>query len=238
MGKLACTDRNHFSLTSVNGHYMIVANTKGKDLWRSMKTFNRKELLSIPNLMGYFRILLIPVFCILYLGADSMADYYLAAGVVLLSTLTDFLDGKVARRFNMITEFGKFLDPVADKLTHAAIALCLAVRFVPMRYLVVLMVVKEGFMAVMGMVNLRHGRKLNGAKWFGKVCTASLFIVLGILVLFPQIPEVAASVLIYLEMAVMALTLLLYLPEFYRMRQSWGNHGKEDSDEEDSAAGR
>ena len=79
--------------------------------------------------MGYFRILLIPVFCIVYLRADSIQEEYQAAAILLISTITDFLDGKVARHFNMITEFGKFLDPVADKLTHAAVAVCLAFRY-------------------------------------------------------------------------------------------------------------
>ena len=141
-----------------------------------MKKFKKKELLSVPNCMGYFRILLIPVFCVVYLRADTPGEKYLAAAILLISTVTDFLDGKIARHFHMITEFGKFLDPVADKLTHAAVALCLAFHYPLMRWLIFLMVIKEGFMAVMGAWNLKHGQKLNGAKWFGKVCTATLFL--------------------------------------------------------------
>lgn len=94
-----------------------------------MKKFKKKELLSVPNCMGYFRILLIPVFCVVYLRADTPGEKYLAAAILLISTVTDFLDGKIARHFHMITEFGKFLDPVADKLTHAAVALCLAFHY-------------------------------------------------------------------------------------------------------------
>ena len=88
-----------------------------------MKPFNTKERFSIPNLMGYFRLLLIPVFCYLYLAKEA---YHWAAGVVLLSSLTDLFDGMIARKFNMITNLGKALDPIADKLTHGALALCLA----------------------------------------------------------------------------------------------------------------
>nr|WP_317281942.1 CDP-alcohol phosphatidyltransferase family protein [uncultured Sellimonas sp.] len=188
-----------------------------------MKKFTKKELFSVPNCMGYFRILLIPVFCTIYLRADSLQDYYLAAGVLLVSTITDFLDGKVARHFHMITEFGKFLDPAADKLTHAAVALCLMFRYELMKALVILMVVKEGFMIVMGIINLRHGKKLNGAKWFGKVCTATLFILLVLLVFWPQIPMSAANILIALEMMIMLVTLILYIPEFYKMHKNWKN---------------
>ena len=84
-----------------------------------MKPFNTKERFSIPNLMGYFRLLLIPVFCYLYLAKEA---YHWAAGVVLLSSLTDLFDGRIARKFNMITNLGKALDPIADKLTHGALS--------------------------------------------------------------------------------------------------------------------
>lgn len=186
-----------------------------------MKKIKKEELYSIPNCMGYFRILLIPVFCWIYLRAERPGDYYLAAGIILLSYITDFLDGQVARRFHMITEFGKFLDPVADKLTHGAVALCLVFRYEKMIYLFLLMLLKEGFMAVMGIINLRHGRKLDGAKWFGKVCTGSLFVLLFLLVCWPAISGVWADRLISLEILIMALTLILYIPEFYRMIRSW-----------------
>ena len=91
-----------------------------------MKRFSKKEIFSIPNLMGYFRILMIPVFCYLYIGKQR---YLAASAAVLLSSLTDLFDGKIARKFNMVTELGKLLDPVADKLTHGALALCLALRY-------------------------------------------------------------------------------------------------------------
>ncbi len=81
-----------------------------------MKRFSKKEIFSIPNLMGYFRILLIPVFCYLYITAETEREYLYAALVVLLSSLTDLFDGKIARRFHMVTELGKALDPIADKL--------------------------------------------------------------------------------------------------------------------------
>ena len=180
-------------------------------------TIRTKELFTIPNLMGYFRILLIPFFCVIYLNADSVKDYYLAAGLVLVSTITDLFDGKVARKFNMVTELGKFVDPFADKLTHGAVALCLCTRYKRMIWLVALMAIKEGFMAVMGLINLRHGKKLDGAKWYGKICTATLFVVLGVLVFMPKISGRIADVLILGEMVIMAIVLVLYAFEFRKM---------------------
>ena len=109
-----------------------------------MKHLSKKELFSIPNLMGYFRLVMIPVFVWLYLHAVTDADYYRAALVMGISSITDMFDGMVARKFNMITEFGKFLDPLADKLTHGAILLCLLSRYPLILLLVVLFVAKEG----------------------------------------------------------------------------------------------
>lgn len=182
-----------------------------------MKHFSKKELLSIPNLMGYFRLLMIPVFVWLYLNAVTDADYYRAALVMGVSSITDMFDGMVARKFNMITEFGKFLDPLADKLTHGAILLCLLSRYPLILLLLVLFVIKEGFMLVMGAIKLRKGKKLNGAMWFGKCCTALLFVVLFIFLLFPHLPLAAVNGLIYLCAVVMGATLILYIRVFREM---------------------
>ena len=134
-----------------------------------MKRFNKKDLFTIPNIISYVRILLIPVFCWLYITAETRADYLWATGVVLFSSLTDLFDGMIARKCNMVTELGKVLDPVADKLTHAAMAICLAVRYPFMWALIALMAVKEGYMAVMGVRFLKKGKMLDGAMWYGKV---------------------------------------------------------------------
>lgn len=178
---------------------------------------SKKELLSIPNLLGYFRLAMIPVFAWLYLNADSETDYYRAALVMGLSSITDMFDGMIARRFNMITEFGKLLDPVADKLTHGAILLCLFSRYPLILLLLVLFVLKEGFMLIMGVIKLRSGKKLDGAKWFGKCCTALLFLVLFLLLLFPGMPLPAVNTLILLCAAVMGLTLVMYISVFRKM---------------------
>ena len=133
-----------------------------------------QELLNIPNILTYFRFLFIPVFIWQYLHEN----YWLAGLALGLSALTDLLDGKIARKFDMITEIGILLDPVADKLTEAAVLLCLALRFPLLWAVLAICLCKEGFMAVAGAVMLRRKKKLGGAMWFGKVCTAVLYAVL------------------------------------------------------------
>lgn len=176
--------------------------------------FTKKEIFSIPNMMGYFRILLLPFIVWRFLEED----YITAAVLIAVSGLTDLLDGKVARKFNMVTELGKMLDPVADKLTLGTLILCLAVNHELIRYVAVLYVIKEGFMGIMGLLLLaKKGKKLDGAMWFGKVCTAVSYGVMLLIFLFPDMPEKPAIALILLCASVMAFTLGSYIPVFIRM---------------------
>lgn len=181
---------------------------------------SKKEAFSIPNIMGYFRIILIPVFLYVYYNATSVEDYYVAAGIVCISGITDFLDGFIARKFNMITEWGKFIDPLADKLTQAALVFALSFKYKLMWYLVGLFIVKEGFMAIMGIIMLRKGKKLDGAKWFGKLCTAILYIVMFMLMLFQKMNNDNANFLILVCGLFMLMSFILYMPVFYKMHKS------------------
>lgn len=178
----------------------------------------KSDLWTIPNLMGYFRILLIPVFAWLYLKAQTTEQFLAAAAVIGISGLTDLFDGKVARHFNMVTELGKLLDPVADKATFGVILICIAVRHPWTIFLVVLFLLKEGFMAVMGILLLKkNGRKLDGAMWFGKVCTAVLYVIIFLILLLPGLPAEVVTGLVIIGAAVMAVTWGLYIPVFYQM---------------------
>ena len=103
----------------------------------------KKELFSIPNLMGYFRIIMIPVFLVLYYQAKTPNDYAKAFILLAISMLTDFFDGKIARKFHMETELGKALDPIADKLTQFALAIATTLRYPLMMVLVVFFFLKE-----------------------------------------------------------------------------------------------
>lgn len=187
-----------------------------------MKRFNKKDIFTIPNIIGYIRILLIPVFCWIYITAQTSEDYLLAAGIVLFSSFTDLFDGMIARKFNQVTELGKVLDPVADKLTHGALAICLATRYPLMWVLIVLMILKEGYMAVMGLHFLKKDKMLNGAMWFGKICTATLFAGLCCLFFCYRMSVRTANTLICIMMVVMAVTLCMYIPVFRRMEKETG----------------
>ena len=147
----------------------------------------KKEILTIPNLLSMFRLLLIPVYIVLYLKAREPADYFLAAAILAVSCLTDLIDGKIARQFNLITTVGKILDPLADKATQFSLILCLALKYPVLWYLVVLFVIKESFMLIAGGIRLKKGKVLKGALLSGKICTTVLFVSLILMVLLPNL---------------------------------------------------
>jgi cardiolipin synthase len=155
----------------------------------------KKEIWSIPNLLSLFRLFLIPVYLSLYLRADSPGAYTAAAVVLALSCLTDLLDGKIARRFNMVTNLGKVLDPLADKLTQLVMIICLSLRHKVMRYLLILFLIKEFFQFFAMIAAMRHGKGLNGALMSGKISTTVLFTSLIILVLMPDLPQSWVSII-------------------------------------------
>lgn len=160
-----------------------------------MKKWWGSEYLSIPNLLGYVRILLIPVYLFLYFRAETKPEYLAAALVIGISGITDCLDGKIARKCNMVTAFGKILDPVADKLTQGALVLSLTFRYPLMSYVLALFAVKELYMAVMGAYMLRKERQPDGAMWCGKVCTTVLYAAMFVLILLPDIGIMTANML-------------------------------------------
>ena len=181
--------------------------------------FSRKDLWSIPNILCYIRFLLIPAFVVLYIKADGPKQYLQAAAVVLVSGLTDFFDGFIARKFNMITELGKLIDPLADKLTQAALIFVLVVKIRWMFLLLILFIIMQLFLLVAGLVMLKKGKKLNGAKWFGKVSTMVFYAVMLVLVAVPNLPVSTANVLMLVCGFFLLLSFLLYIKEYVDMYQ-------------------
>ena len=165
----------------------------------------KKDLFTIPNLLSLFRLVLIPVYIVIYLNADDATDYYIAAGILAVSCLTDLIDGKIARHFNMISNTGKILDPLADKATQFTLIVCLTITYPVLLILVGLFVIKEGFQLIAGFMILRKGKILSGALMSGKISTTVLFISLILMVMIPEMSNTA----IYIITGVNCVTMLI-----------------------------
>ncbi len=188
-----------------------------------MKLFNkfsRKDLIKIPNILCYIRFILIPVFIMLYIKANSPQEYLRAATVVFISGATDFFDGFIARHFDMVTEFGKLIDPLADKLTQASLIFVLFVKFKWMFLLLILFVIMQLFLFVAGLVMLKKGKKLNGAKWFGKISTAVFYAVMLVLIAVPTLSIMVINLLIMICGVFLLLSFLMYIKEYIDLYQS------------------
>lgn len=175
----------------------------------------RKEILTIPNLLSLFRLILIPVYIVVYLNADSLLDHYIAAGILAVSCLTDLIDGKVARHFNMISTVGKILDPLADKATQLTLIICLSMEYPLLWYLVGLFIIKESFQLIAGSINLRKGKMLKGALLSGKICTAVLFISLILMVMIPSLPDNALYIITLVDAIFMLIAFGNYLFTYF-----------------------
>lgn len=161
----------------------------------------KKEVFTIPNMLSLIRLILIPVYVMIYLEADSNKDYYLAAAILAVSCLTDLVDGKIARHFNMISNLGKILDPLADKLTQFTLLICLLSRYSILWVIVPLFVIKELFQLVAGGLSIRKGKMLKGAQMTGKICTTVLFISLIVMVMIPTLSMTAVNIITFIDLS-------------------------------------
>lgn len=143
------------------------------------------RVLTVPNALSALRIALVPVFLVLVLLEYDLAAFL----VIVVSSLSDFLDGIIARRFGQITKLGQLLDPAADRLFIFAAVIALAVRDVVPWWVVVVIVGRDVFLAVLGLVLAQHGYGPLPVHHLGKVATFALFYALPILVLGEAFPE-------------------------------------------------
>lgn len=175
----------------------------------------KKEIFTIPNLLSLFRLVLIPIYVVIYLNARNSTDYYVAAGILAVSCLTDLIDGKIARHFNMISSLGKILDPLADKATQFTLIICLAIKYNVLLYLVGLFVLKESFQLIAGGINLRKGKMLKGALYSGKICTTILFVSLILMVMLPNLSEKTVVVITIVDAIFMLIAFSDYVVAYF-----------------------
>lgn len=185
---------------------------------------------TVPNWLSFARIIMVPIFAYLFIKGQILWAVF----VLFLSGLSDFFDGKIARRFNQISDLGKVLDPVADKMTEITIAVLLFITFRSssvelvrtFSWIFLIFIIKELIMVVFGGIMLLLGLRPSAAVIYGKVAT---FVFYGVMILmFAFAPDVGAfrnvwtipDVMLVILVAVSALLTVIaftsYLPGVYR----------------------
>lgn len=173
------------------------------------ESFSRyeKKILTIPNILSFFRICLLPVIVWLY----SIEHNYIGAGyILLLSGITDMADGFIARHFHMISNLGKILDPIADKLTQGVMLVCLVLRFPLMIVPFILLIGKEIYMSVSGILLIQKTGIVSGAEWHGKAATCFLYGMMILHVFWYKIIPVVSIVSIIICTLMIGISFVLY----------------------------
>ena len=212
-----------------------------------------KDWKTIPNLLSFIRILLIPVFAVLFYKGYN----YAALVVLAVSGLSDLFDGKIARRFNQVSDLGKILDPIADKLTIATVAVIMFLRFHgsadhivrAFSWVFLLFILKDVVMLLGGAFMLSRGMRPGAAEIFGKAATMAFYLVMVLIMIFG--PDVGAMkniwvlpnwLMIPLVVIAVIMTFLAfasYMPSIYDQfsrHYHWGKYKDGDPDEKTEEA--
>lgn len=153
----------------------------------------QKKIITIPNILSFFRLCLIPMIVWLYCFKK---DYFWTTFTLVLSGVTDIVDGIIARKFDMVSDFGKAFDPVADKLTQIVTLLCLVTRFPLMLIPLVILTIKEIVAATLNVVTIKRTGKVMGAVWHGKLNTVLLYGMMILHLIWYTIPPVVSNIMI------------------------------------------
>lgn len=167
--------------------------------------------MNLPNKLTVLRILLIPFF-LLFLMTDLAGDYskWIALGFFIIASLTDFFDGFLARKYQLITNFGKFMDPLADKLLVCSAMICFVELGRMPSWIVVVIIAREFIISGFRLVAAEQGRVI-AAGWWGKVKTFVTMIMEIVMIINMEELQLVADILMYASLALTIISLIDYL---------------------------
>ena len=177
-----------------------------------------KSTFTIPNIISLFRILLITPFVVFFLNRD----YIVAAVILVVSGISDFLDGVIARRFHQESELGKILDPLADKLTLIAVGVCLIFIEPFVLPLMIIMVTKDLLMLVGGSIVIKQGVIPPKSKWYGKLSTVLFYVTVSLIVvmkIFNYVNRPLSIILLAVTAFMMLFSLVNYIGMYIQIQK-------------------
>ncbi|MBQ4349208.1 MAG: CDP-alcohol phosphatidyltransferase family protein [Clostridia bacterium] len=197
---------------------------------------------TIPNLLSLIRILLIPVFAVLFYNDEKIW----AVVVLALSGLSDTFDGQIARRFNQVSALGKVLDPVADKLTQITIAIMLLIDFrsaenamiQAFSWVFLVFLIKEAIMIIGGLIMLLLNIRPGAAEFWGKAATLVFYVGMVLIIAFGpevgalnalvgfELPAVVTGIIVVVSAIMTIAAFLSYMPETFRQFKEYFDNKK------------
>ena len=169
--------------------------------------------MNLPNKLTIFRVILIPFFVVFLLLDPSNQTYrYIADAIFIIASLTDMLDGKIARKYNLVTNFGKFMDPLADKLLVSAAMICLIATGQLAAWIVIVIISREFIISGFRLIASDNGI-VTAASYWGKFKTVFQMLMIIVLIANIQMPffTVLGTILIYVALVLTIVSLIDYI---------------------------
>ena len=168
--------------------------------------------MNLPNKLTILRVIMIPFFvaALLYDGGANQNMRYVAAALFIIASLTDMLDGKIARKYNLVTNFGKFMDPLADKLLVCSALICMIeLRELP-AWMVIIIISREFIISGFRLVASDNGVVIAASYW-GKFKTT--FQMIGVVLLIFNIPVLSTltTIIVWIALALTVISLVDYI---------------------------
>ena len=168
--------------------------------------------MNLPNKLTILRTIMIPVFLIfLYIPGLGMTGDVLAAAIFVLASFTDLLDGKIARKYNLVTNFGKFMDPLADKLLVCSAMICMIPLGKLQAWFVIIIIAREFIISGFRLVAADNGIVIAASYW-GKFKTVSqMFMIIVLIADLGGVFDIVGTVLIWLSLILTVVSLIDYI---------------------------
>lgn len=166
--------------------------------------------MNLPNKLTMFRVILIPLFVVFMLVDITAYDKWIALAVFIIASLTDLLDGKIARKYNLVTNFGKFMDPLADKLLVCSALICLvALERIP-AWIVIIIIAREFIISGFRTLAADNGVVIAASYW-GKFKTTFQMVMICLMIADIEALLIVTSVVMWIALALTVISLIDYL---------------------------
>lgn len=166
--------------------------------------------MNLPNKLTMFRVILIPFFVVFMLADITAYDKWIALAIFIIASLTDLLDGKIARKYNLVTNFGKFMDPLADKLLVCSALICLVALAKIPAWIVIVIIAREFIISGFRLIASDNGVVIAASYW-GKFKTTFQMIMICLMIADIEALSLLTAIVMWVALVLTVVSLVDYL---------------------------
>lgn len=166
--------------------------------------------MNLPNKLTLFRVVLIPFFVLFMLVDITAYDKWIALVIFIIASLTDLLDGKIARKYNLVTNFGKFMDPLADKLLVCSALICLVALVKIPAWIVIIIIAREFIISGFRLIASDNGVVIAASYW-GKFKTTFQMVMICLMIADIEAISLITTIIMWIALILTVVSLVDYL---------------------------